>query len=222
MADPHRVAARRLPLLAALTLVAALGACETGSRSLKRESERGLVEIAAWLPGNYENSEQVRADAQAGRAARDPAVIAIVPIYAPSIGDHVYFAEEMAANDLQRVRSEQLLSFAVSDQGTIVETNYALKDPLRWRSAYQNPEMFEGLQAPDLKGIAGCPLLWKRVEDRFVATNDPHSCRAGTGSASKPAPSVVRAELSLTEFALGRRGDLAGADPLDRFRKIEP
>jgi hypothetical protein len=165
----------------------------------------------------------------------------IVPVYTPAIGDHVFFAESMLASNPQRVNSEQLLSFAIDANGAIAETDYALKDPLRWRTAYLNPEVFEGLQAPDLKGMSACPrLTWRRLEDRFSAVNDEHVCRprkpamSGTSvppeRAGKPPDATVLAELSADEYAIVRRPEgppnaataapiVAGAESLERFRK---
>lgn len=229
-------------------LAAALLGCTGPGGRVKHESERGITEIADWLPGTYDDTAQVRAEEQAGGPQRDAIAVVVVPVFVPSIGDHVFFAEAMLAKDPQRVVSEQLLSFAVDNQGAIVQTNYVLKDPLRWRSAYLNPELFEGLQTPDLKGIAGCPLAWTRVDDKFTATNDDAVCRpkgAGKQGAGKPgtgsggagaaaAPRTVLAELTADEYSVVRRiPDAVTAapasgkpsapgpadDPLEHFRK---
>jgi hypothetical protein len=226
---------RRAPLrlaglagLAGLALVSSLAACSSASTLRKHEHEADLAELGNWLPGIYDDSLQVRAEQKAGGAPRDAVLFVIVPVYTPAIGDHVFFAESMLANDSQRVVSEQLLSFALDNEGAIIQTNYALKDPLRWRAAYVTPELFEGLQGPDLKGIVGCPLAWRRAEDRFTASNDRHSCqpraasraggrdngRGGNGAAARAsAPSAaakestgpVLAELTADEYAVLRR-----------------
>jgi hypothetical protein len=215
--DGRRRAALRLAGLAALAL-GALGACSSASALRKHEHEADLAELGTWLPGVYDDSLQVRAEQHPGSEARDVLLVVIVPVYTPAIGDHVFFAESMLANNTQRVLSEQLLSFALDREGVIVQTNYALKDPLRWRSAYATPELFEGLQAPDLKGIVGCPLAWRRGEDRFTATNDRHSCRphvathaGGAAARVDPADAAkeptgpVVAELTAEEYAVLRR-----------------
>jgi hypothetical protein len=210
-------------LLAGLACAVGLAGCSTPGALRKREREADLVEFGTWLPGVYDNSAQ---------APPETTLVVIVPVYAPSISDHVFFAESMLASDPQRVSSEQLLSFAIDADGVIVQTNYALKDPLRWRSAYLTPELFEGLQAPDLKGMVGCPLAWRRHEDRYTAILDEHVCRprhpahdsSPPAAAPKPKPAAVPvlAELTADEYAVARPAGTAAArpdDPLERFHK---
>jgi len=226
---PVAAARRRAParaslprrLLAGLVFAGWLAGCATLDSRAKREREADFVEFGTWLPGVYDNSAQ---------ALPETTLVVIVPVYAPSISDHVFFAESMLASDPQRVSSEQLLSFAIDADGVIVQTNYALKDPLRWRSAYLTPELFEGLQAPDLKGMVGCPLAWRRGDDRYTAVLDEHVCRPRhpahgsppPAARGKPAPGPVLAELTADEYAVARPAGTAAAgpdDPLVRFHK---
>jgi hypothetical protein len=210
-------------LLVGLACAAWLAGCSTPGSRAKREREADFVEFGTWLPGIYDNAAQ---------APRETTVVVIVPVYVPSISDHVFFAESMPASDPQRISSQQLLSFAIDADGVIVQTNYALKDPLRWRSAYLTPELFEGLQAPDLKGMVGCPLAWRRRDDRYTAVLDEHVCRprhsahdsppAAAAAKPKPPAGPVLAELTADEYAVARPAGTAAAgpdDPLERFHK---
>ncbi|MGB8327036.1 MAG: CpcT/CpeT family chromophore lyase [Steroidobacteraceae bacterium] len=215
------MAEARAPLAALLatTALGALGAC-ADSAALRRTE---LAELVSWLPGSYESQEP-----QSGvRAPLAAVLLVIVPVYAPSIGEHVFYAQEMAAADPRRVMGQRLLSFAVSDDGRILQTDYALADPLRWRDAQRNPEVFMGLQPPDLRSPASCALVWRRDADRFSASQDRDTCPAraaanGAASILEPGARLGREELVLGgagEDASGRVVYGSADNPIYRLRK---
>jgi hypothetical protein len=94
----------------------------------------------------------------------------------------VYYAQEAAADDPRRVFSQKMYSFTVDDKRGIVETLYALAEPLRWRDGQLNKDMFTGMVMEDVQPEA-CQLLWKSKDSGFVATHDPKVCPdAGHGA----------------------------------------
>ena len=102
--------------LAAATAMAAalalLGAC--ADQTKLRESE--LTQLLAWLPGNYDNTAQ--ADSDPLRRVQPPhnrIALIIVKVYTPRLGHHVFYVQEMAADDPRRVMSERMFSFKVDD-----------------------------------------------------------------------------------------------------------
>ena len=86
-------------LLAVVLVLPWLAACNTTAT----RGEAALNELVAMLPGTYDNLAQ-------SRAAPDHAALrmAIAPVQAPLVGDHVYYVQEMAADDPRRVLSQRL------------------------------------------------------------------------------------------------------------------
>jgi hypothetical protein len=62
-----------------------------------------ISELAAMLPGSYDNLAQSRAGS--GHAALR---LVVAPVQAPLVGDHVFYVQEMAAEDPRRVLAQRL------------------------------------------------------------------------------------------------------------------
>src|SRR5262245_3065886 len=92
--DRHRLAA----MLAGLAFTAACLAAGSAKQ------QQFLEQLTATLPGSYDNLAQSRADG----ADHPPLRLMIVPVQAPLVGDHVYYVQEMAADDLRRVLAQRL------------------------------------------------------------------------------------------------------------------
>ena len=153
-------------LAAALVALAACGGC--ADQSKLREAE--LTELLGWLPGNYESA------ASAAGSGHQGVALVIVRVYAPRIGHHALYAQEVAADDPLRVMSQKMFNFEVDPKLGIVETVYVFKNPLRWRDGQQNPEIFTGVVVEDMRSAPGCELLWKKGEGRFRGATDPAHC----------------------------------------------
>src|SRR5690606_6800047 len=76
------------------TLLVLLAACA----SQPARDEVFMARLVATLPGSYDNLAQAR---QGGGHAALRLVIA--PVQAPQVADHVYYVQEMAADDARRV-----------------------------------------------------------------------------------------------------------------------
>jgi hypothetical protein len=179
-----------------LAALVGLGACTDQSKV--REAE--LTQLLALLPGRYDNSAQAELDARSGvRPAHDAVALVITRVYTPRLGHHVFYAQEMAADDVRRVFSQKMYSFQVDEKRGIVETVYQLNEPLRWRDGQLNKDMFTALVAEDVQA-EGCELLWKRKEELFVATHDPKVCPDPGGSAAAPLAELKAGALSSGDY----------------------
>ncbi len=188
--------------LAALALIAAtapafglLGACA----SQERLRERELTELLAWLPGYYESGLQVDSTRRGLEPPHERIALVIVGVYTPRLGHHVLFAQETAADDPRRVMSQRMLSFRVDDKRGIVETVYTFRDPPRWREGLQNPELFTGVVADDVRSSPGCELAWKKTGEEFTATQDRKLCHDARGDAPRSAE-LIGDTLVLGEY----------------------
>ena len=156
-----------------------LGGCTDQTKVHEDE----LTQLLAVFPGHYDNTAQVEADLRAhAHPPHDAIALTITHVYTPRLGHHVYYAQEAAADDPRRVFSQKMYSFTVDDKRGIVETLYALAEPLRWRDGQLNKDMFTGMVMEDVQPEA-CQLLWKSKDSGFVATHDPKVCPdAGHGA----------------------------------------
>jgi hypothetical protein len=151
----------------------------------------------------------------------------IVPVYLPTIGEHVFYFQESAADDPRRVATQRLLSFEAVKSGQVVETLYALAQPSRWRDGHLNPDLFKGMMDSDATRLAGCELVWKKDGAKFIAAHPAGGCRAaipalGGGVRLQMRAELATDELSLAELAFAANGQLLqgdAAEPFYRYRK---
>jgi hypothetical protein len=174
-------------------VLASLGGCKDEGKL--REGE--MAQLLALLPGEYDNRAQAALDARNGvRPAHDAVTLIITHVFTPRLGHHVYYAQEMAADDARRVLSQKMYSFQVDEKRGIIETTYAFVEPLRWRDGQQNKDLFTSVVTEDVLPEA-CDLLWKGDAGRFVATHDPKVCPDPGGGAA------TQAEFSVGFLSLG-------------------
>jgi CpeT/CpcT family (DUF1001) len=219
----HRICAA-IGLLA----LALLSGCASGKKA--REAE--LSQIVDWLPGFYDNTAQIEAEKHQGLQPHDALAIAIVPIYAPMISKTVFYAQEMAPDDARRVMSQRLLAFDISEEGEIVQSIWMLQDPVRWRDAHRNPDLFKSMQPPDVQSIPGCGIRWKKESpkdgkpEHFTAAGSRNNCRSKTRAPNGSTLFVeTRMELTPDEFALSdqlydAQGKLIFGHPGDAFYRF--
>jgi hypothetical protein len=142
-----------------------------------------LEAFMAQLAGSYDNMAQSRANPDHA-ALR----LVIAPVAAGLIGDHVFYVQEMAADDPRRVIAQRLYVASAVDSGDAVVIRQAdFTEPLRWRDGHLNRDLFHSLLMQDLRLRAGCDLIWKRdAKGPGYSARTGGSCRAsarGTGEA---------------------------------------
>jgi len=198
-----------------------------GCASTKENPDAALQELVLMFPGHWDNTAQVQADIAHGvQPPHEALALDIVPIEAIMIGDNVFYVQESIAGDPKRVLGQKIVMFGVVKK-EVVQTDFALGEPYRWRNGQLNPDLFKGLMTQDVHSTKGCSLRWKRSEDHFVGSNDPRACHARAGGAGSIAQIEYRAELgpleyATAELAFDKPGHLAQGrqdEPFYRFRK---
>ena len=199
----------------------------TGCASTEEKPDVAMQELVLMFPGHYDNTAQVEADIAHGvQPPHEALALDIVPIEAIMIGDNVFYVQESVAGDPQRVLAQKVVMFGVVKK-EIVQTDFALGEPHRWRNGQLNPDLFKGLMTQDVHSTKGCSLRWKRSEGKFVGANDPKTCHGRVGGAAGLAQIQSRAELGPVEYATAelafdKPGHLTQGradDPFYRFRK---
>jgi hypothetical protein len=94
--------------IVAAGLALPLAGCASGP---SRE-EAMVAELAAMLPGSYDNLAQSR------QSPEHPALkLVVAPVQAPLVGDHVFYVQEMAADDPRRVLAQRLYVVSPAAKG---------------------------------------------------------------------------------------------------------
>jgi CpeT/CpcT family (DUF1001) len=186
-----------------------------------------IQELIQMFPGHWDNNAQVEGELAKGTPPHEPLVLDIVPIEAIMLGDNVFYVQESVAGDPNRVLGQKVVMFGVV-KGKIVQTDFALNEPHRWRNGQNNPDLFKAIMTQDVHSIKGCSLRWKVTESgSFEGTNEAKTCHnrvAGVGVAAIQ----LKAELGSTEYATSEQPvDKSGrpvgnhlADPFYRFRRL--
>jgi len=211
----------RKNLLLLVVVLPWLAACNTTAT----RGEAALNELVALLPGSYDNIAQAR-------AAPDHSSLrlAIALVQAPLVGDHVYYVQEMAADDPRRVLSQRLYVLnSVPDSESSAMTQLDFAEPTRWRNGHENRDLFRSLLMQDLRVRTGCDLLWKKSESEegFTATNNAQQCRTNSRETGETLKVEQRMELDADGLSIfDQRRDAAGAvvsgnesDPWYRFSR---
>lgn len=207
---------------AVLAIAVALTACA----SQGKRNEADLAQLLDWFPGRYSNIEQAEGDARTGREPHAALELAIVRVYAPLLGDYAFYLQETAANDARRIISQRVATFAVVKGLGIVESLWTPVEPVRWRDAHMDPDLFKSLMPQDFTLLAGCEIAWAQKQGGFAGANDRNTCRA-TSAAAGTAQMDLRAELTADGLALAEQSfDAAGrlvqghaTEPFYRFRR---
>src|SRR5262249_21609221 len=159
----------------------ALGLALGASANAGEKPEVVLNELVQMIPGHYENTAQVQAETAHGvQSPHEAIALDIVPIEAIMIGDNVFYVQESIAGDPNRVLGQKIMMFGVVKKD-IVQTDYTLSEPYRWRNGQLNPDLFKALMVQDVHTVKGCSLRWKRQDDKLVGANDPKTCHARAG-----------------------------------------
>lgn len=198
----------------------------------KRE-EVMVSKLVATLAGSYDNIAQSRASSE------HPALrLVLVPVQAPGVGDHVFYVQEMAADDARRVLAQRLYVVnGVPGREQAILTQLDFNEPARWRDGHLRRDLFRSLLMQDLRVRAGCDLLWSRkVEDKagskapagdaFVASTGS-GCRAASRSTGETLKVEQRMQLDADGLQISeQQRDAAGAlvsgemaDPFFRFSR---
>jgi CpeT/CpcT family (DUF1001) len=209
--------------VATVCMALALGGCA----SKQEKPDVALQELVLMFPGHYDNTAQAEADLAHGvQPPHEALALDIVPIEAIMLGENVFYVQESIAGDPKRVLGQKVVMFGVVKK-EIVQTDFALAEPHRWRNGQLNPDLFKGLMTQDVRSIKGCSLHWKRSEGHFVGSNEPKTCHGRAGGAGSMTQIQYRAELGPVEYATAelafdKPGHLAQGrteEPFYRFHK---
>jgi hypothetical protein len=195
-------ARRAAPTKCLLGVLLAAGACLAGCASKEPKADVEILDLVQMFPGHYDNTAQAQSDLARGvQPPHEALVLDIVPIEAIMIGDNVFYVQESIAGDPKRVLGQKVVMFGVVKK-KIVQTDFSLAEPFRWRNGQFNPDLFKGIMTTDVRSTKGCSLRWKRNDaGNFEGSNDPKTCHSRARGSGGIAAIESRAELGPTEYA---------------------
>jgi CpeT/CpcT family (DUF1001) len=189
-----------------------------------KRDEVMVNELTVMLAGSYDNIAQSRAGSE------HPALrLMVVPVQAPLVADHVFYVQEMAADDPRRVLAQRLYVVnVVPGREQALMTQMDLNEPVRWRDGHVKRDLFRGMLVQDLHARPGCDLLWNRNADAkgYTAVTGS-SCRIASRSTGETLKVEQRMDLNADGLALfEQHRDASGAlqfgdqvDPWFRFAR---
>lgn len=200
-----------------------------GFAASRKQQEAELAQLGELLPGRYTNLAQVKADEEAGREPHAALEVNIVPVYAPRVSEYAYYVQESAADDPRRIFTQRFIALKVVKGRGIVESLWSFAEPLRWRDAHRNKDLFKSMTSQDLVEMDGCDILWIRKNDKsgFEGANEASSCRVSSEAAGSMVRLKMRVEITADELVLseesfdsaGRPIQPGGADSVHRYQR---
>jgi hypothetical protein len=190
---------------ALLVLAAAMLLAGCAAEREAKQRDEDLADIISWLPGRYDNLAQVQHDEKTGvRPPHEAIALLVRPAQTPRLGHHVFYVQEMAPDNAERIMSQRMFSFDTDEKRGVIGLMYTFVEPVRWREAVHNPQMLTGIMTEDVSPV-GCELIWKRSGDSFTATHDPKHChRAGGPEQNGPDATLTPETLTLAGYEFRR------------------
>ncbi len=184
----------------------ALGGCAGGGAKGGQFTENNLLLMLTILPGRYDNSAQAELDVRNNVHPQHESVVLIIThVYAPRLGKYVYYAQEAAADNPNRILAQRVWAFELKEKRGVQQTLYELVEPARWRDGYLNKDLFTALQFEDVQ-LEACKLLWVKNGDTFTAANDPKICPASAASSTVPEIELTAGGISIRDYKFVRKG----------------
>lgn len=188
-----------------------------GCADQEKVNEGELTQLLGWLPGTYDTNAQADEDARSGaKPPHERITLVITRVYAPRIGHHVQYVQEMAPDDPNRVESQRLYSFKVDEKRGILQTVYTFVEPLRWRDGQKDSIIFTSLAKDDIESLPGCDVLWNKgpetpegqkpdkeaikKADFFRGTIDAGKCHPPGSSTAPPAMRLTENALNVGDY----------------------
>lgn len=197
--------ARLCAVLGCLALLG-LGACAGGGKAKEGETtESDLLLMLTILPGRYDNTAQAELDVRNNiHPLHESIVLVITHVYTPRVGHYVYYAQESAVDNPNRILAQKMWSFELKDKRGIEQTQYEFSEPGRWRDGYLNKDLFTSVQFEDLQ-LEACKLIWNKKGAAFTAVTDPKSCPLSGGVTALPQMELTATGLSVGDYKFVRK-----------------
>jgi hypothetical protein len=185
----------------AVAIVAAVG-----TQAPATSSGGDLAKLAQWLPGVFDNFQQVSEEREAKTPRPHERIHAVVSrVAVPALGDHVFLVEHSRPDTPSAATALRFHVLAPpTPDGAIVQRVYDLAGEKRAIDPAKDAAWLAGLPAGEFRPLAGCETTWRRKADAFVGSTRPGACRPMGGS-DKTSPVTAGYSLNATDFTIDER-----------------
>jgi hypothetical protein len=187
----------------AVAVLLACAACAAQKEEEKREND--LADLLAMFPGRYDNVAQAEHDEKTGtKPVHDRVALLVMPVNTPRLGHHVFYVQESAPDNKERIMSQRMFSFDTDEKRGVVGVMYNFVEPLRWREGTKDPRMYTSVMTEDVTPV-GCELIWTRSGDTFTANHDKKHCHQLGRGADGPDAVLTADSLTLSGYEFKKR-----------------
>jgi hypothetical protein len=192
---------KNFPLACVLVVAAAVGGAQTPATG----GGGGLVQLAQWLPGVFDNFQQVSEEREAKAPRPHERVHAVLArVAVPSLGDHVFLIEHSRPDAPSSGATLRFLVLSAAPAGAIEEQVFDLGGAQRAVDPVKDAAWLAGLPAAAFRPLPGCDATWRREGDAFVGVTKAGACRpAGAGEGAPPV--TVTYSVGPAEFTIDDR-----------------
>ena len=163
-------------LLIFLTAQLAFGAMADDSAILDKD----LAHLMTWLPGVYDNQEQVYFEdeqdiADTLRHGRVHTVLK--PVNLPCLGAHVFYLQQYVDDDSAQIDRQRLYVLNPDYERNAVKMQiYTFNAAELWVDAHLDPTQLAQLTMDQVQTVPGCEVLWQRKVNQFLGQTQRHAC----------------------------------------------
>jgi hypothetical protein len=164
-------------------LIAALGFASVAHAHSKYDFEAQLKLLSEWLPGDYDNNEQIVRQSGGGLSETKTTPFfrvhtIIKRVTMPEIGDHVFYLEEYRDNDPTKITRIRLYKFTVDLEAQAIRLH--LINPLKPETligAHKDLAKVEALKLSDMRVDRDlCDVFIRWEGNQFRGAMKPNSC----------------------------------------------
>lgn len=134
------------------------------SQNIKKDFKR----INQWFVGEYDNLEQTKSDSKQGRMH-----VSVVKIDAKQLGKYVFYVKYYKDNDPNKIYRQRINVMNI-ENNQVQSESFSFKDSTI-RDLHLKPELQAKLEKEDLSSSLGCPEIWIKNGEEYIATID--SCK---------------------------------------------
>ena len=154
--------------------------------------------ISEWFAGVYDT-----APAAEGKPS-DGHVLVVERVSSPMISWHVFYVEER--NALNIPIAMQLVAFDLpKDKKSIVARGFSFKEPRRWETGLEHPDIFKSIISDDLIPASGCEIYWTRARDGYSGKTASGACRLRSRVTGFSMDVNIVAKLTHSVYVYGER-----------------